>query len=99
MRNKDVIIETFIENVTDLNKKIITQNFSYNQYVKDVDTKFSEDTNVKRTNKTSQKEQLKLQQNNAIGDLKTAIMKIWLLIATLATITKSVDNKVMEKYI
>lgn len=76
MRNKDVIIETFIENVTDLNKKIITQNFSYNQYVKDVDTKFSEDTNVKRTNKTSQKEQLKLQQNNAIGDLKTAIMKI-----------------------
>ena len=85
-------------------KKIITQSFSYNQYVtensnKDVDTKFSEDTNVKRTNKTSQKEQLKLQQNNAIGDLKTAIMKIWLLIATLATITKSVDNKVMEKYI
>ena len=85
-------------------KKIITQSFSYNQYVtensnKDVDTKFSEDTNVKRTNKTSQKEQLKLQQNHAIEDLKTAIMKIWLLIATLATITKSVDNKVMEKYI
>ena len=85
-------------------KKIITQSFSYNQYVtensnKDVDTKFSEDTNVKRTNKTSQKERLKLQQNHAIEDLKTAIMKIWLLIATLATITKSVDNKVMEKYI
>ena len=85
MRNKDVNIFidviSFIENVADLNKKIITQSFSYNQYVtensnKDVDTKFSEDTNVKRTNKTSQKEQLKLQQNHAIEDLKTAIMKI-----------------------
>ena len=75
LRNKDVNIFIdvirFVENVADLNKKIITQSFSYNQYVtensnKDLYTKFSEDTNVKRTNKTSQKEQLKLQQNNAI---------------------------------
>ena len=32
LRNKDVIIITFIENITDLNKKLITQSFSYNQH-------------------------------------------------------------------
>ena len=31
LRNKDVIIKTLIENITDLNKKIITQSLSYNQ--------------------------------------------------------------------
>ena len=61
MRNKEIIIKkTLIENTTDLNKKIITETFCYNQYVmensnKDVDTKSSEDTNVQRTNKITEK--------------------------------------------
>ena len=53
-----------------MNKKII-KSFSYNQNVtkilnKNVDTKSSKDTNVQRTDKTTQKEQLRLQRSNTI---------------------------------
>ena len=63
LRNKDVIIQTCIENITDLNEKIISQSFSYNQYVtenpnKDVDIKSPEDTNIQRINKIPQKKKV-----------------------------------------
>ena len=63
LRNKDVIIQTCIENITDLNEKIISQSFSYNQYVtenpnKDVDIKSFEDTNIQRINKIPQKKKV-----------------------------------------
>ena len=46
LQNRNIIIKILIENITDLNKKIIPQSFSYNQNFaenlnKDVDTKYS----------------------------------------------------------
>lgn len=46
LRNKNIITKIMIENIKDLNKKVITRSFSYNENVtkdlnKDVDLKFS----------------------------------------------------------
>lgn len=46
LRNKNIITKIMIKNIKDLNKKVITRSFSYNENVtkdlnKDVDLKFS----------------------------------------------------------
>lgn len=46
LRNKNIITKIMIENIKNLNKKVITRSFSYNENVtkdlnKDVDLKFS----------------------------------------------------------